>query len=73
MFQDYGIIVTDIMGNLLAVVVQSANIEYTELVNAKHSIPYHMAPGEPFSRESADQFSVQSRLIVVDGEEITIE
>lgn len=47
-------------------------IACAELVGAKHSIPYHMAPGELFDPNRAELFSAQSKLIVADGEEITI-
>lgn len=43
------------------------------VVAAKHSIPYHMAPGSLFSQEVAEQFEVEGRLIVPAGETITIE
>ncbi|MDR0951835.1 MAG: MBL fold metallo-hydrolase [Oscillospiraceae bacterium] len=43
-----------------------------ELVGAKHSIPYHMSPGENFSQERAELFDVPNRLIIADGEEITL-
>ncbi len=55
------------------------NMDVTEasacaaLVNAKHSIPYHLAPGEPFDADLAEQFIVDGRLIVPAGETITIE
>ena len=42
------------------------------LVQARHSIPYHMIPGELFSREIAEQFVAEGRLIVAAGEEITL-
>ena len=44
-----------------------------KLVNAKHSIPYHMAPGKLFDRERAEKFDVPNRLIIPAGEEITLE
>jgi len=47
-------------------------IECAKLVNAKHSIPYHMSPGENFNRERAELFDVENRLIIADGEEITL-
>ena len=48
-------------------------IECAALVQAKHSIPYHMVPGELFSRERAELFTAKNQLIVADGEEINIE
>ena len=48
-------------------------IACAKLVNAKHSIPYHMAPGKLFDQSRAEQFDVPSRLIIPAGEEITLE
>ena len=48
-------------------------IACAKLVNAKHSIPYHMAPGKAFDRKKAESFDVPNRLIVPAGEEITLE
>ena len=42
------------------------------LVGARHSIPYHMAPGKLFDRKRAEKFSAPGRLIVADGEEIAL-
>lgn len=50
--------------------------ECADLVGAKHNIPYHMTTnttGRQFDRELAEQFDVENRLIVEDGEEIKIE
>ena len=46
-----------------------------ELVGAKHSIPYHMAPGgeNNFNREIAEQFQAEGRIILEPGEELTVE
>ncbi len=44
-----------------------------KLVNAKHSIPYHMAPGKLFDQSKAEQFDVPGCLIVPAGEEIVLE
>ena len=46
--------------------------ECAALVDAGHSIPYHMAPGELFDIERAEQFKADGRLIVAAGEEIAI-
>lgn len=43
------------------------------LVNAKHSIPYHMAPGQLFDADRASQFDGPGKLIIPAGEEITLE
>lgn len=42
------------------------------LIGARHSIPYHMAPGALFSRERAEQFDVAGRIILAPGEELTL-
>ena len=42
------------------------------LVNAKHSIPYHMAPGALFDQNRAELFDVPNRLIIPAGEEIDL-
>ena len=47
--------------------------ECAALVMARHSVPYHMAPGALFDREIAERFEAESRLIVEAGEEITLE
>ena len=44
-----------------------------KLVNARHSIPYHMAPGSLFDEERAELFDTPNRLILPAGEEITLE
>lgn len=45
------------------------------LVGAKHSIPYHMAPGgeNNFDREIAEQFQAEGRIIMEPGEELSVE
>ena len=48
-------------------------IACAKLVNAKHSIPYHMAPGKAFDQKRAELFDVPGRLIVPAGEEIVLE
>ena len=48
-------------------------IACAKLVNARHSIPYHMAPGKPFDPARAELFDVPNRLIVPAGEEIGLE
>jgi len=44
-----------------------------KLVNAQHSIPYHMAPGALFDQERAERFDAPNRLIIPAGEEIILE
>lgn len=41
-----------------------------EIINAKHSVPVHMAPGALFSQEVADQFTGPNKLVLKPGEEI---
>ena len=43
------------------------------LVNARHNIPYHMAPGKLFDQKRAEMFDAPNRLIIPAGEEITLE
>ena len=47
--------------------------ECAKLVNARHSIPYHMAPGKLFDQNRAEQFDVPNRMIIPAGEEIVLE
>ena len=44
-----------------------------KLVNARHSIPYHMAPGALFDQKRAEAFEAPNRMIVPAGEEIVLE
>ena len=48
-------------------------IACAKLVNAKHSIPYHMAPGKLFDQKRAEKFDVPNRLIIPAGQEIVLE
>ena len=48
-------------------------IACARLVKARHSIPYHMAPGSLFDEKRAALFDVPGRLILPAGEEITLE
>ena len=48
-------------------------IACAKLVNAKHSIPYHMKPGSLFDQKKAEQFDVPNRLIIPAGGEISLE
>ena len=48
-------------------------IACAKLVNAQHSIPYHMAPGALFDQKRAESFDVPNRLIIPAGEEIILE
>ena len=48
-------------------------IACADLVNARHSIPYHIVPGLLFDQALAEQFTAKNRLIVAAGEEIMLE
>ena len=48
-------------------------IACAKLVNASHSIPYHMAPGKLFDADRAEKFDVPNRLILPAGEEISLD
>ena len=47
--------------------------ECAKLIGAKHVIPIHLKPGELFDRERAEALNTPNRLIVADGEEITLQ
>ena len=47
-------------------------IECANLVNAKHSVPYHIAPGTPFNKELAETFTAKNRLIIAAGETVKL-
>lgn len=47
--------------------------ECASLVGAKHSIPYHMAPGRLFKRSRAEKFSAPGRIILEPGDEIELK
>ena len=46
--------------------------ECSEIINADHTIPYHMLPGGLFDMEIAEAFTGKNKLIVRDGEEIEL-
>ncbi len=48
-------------------------IACAKLVNAKHSIPYHMATGKLFDQQRAELLDVPNRLIIPAGQEIELE
>ena len=48
-------------------------VSCAKLVNARHSIPYHMAPGKLFDQKRAEKFDAPNRLIIPAGEEIILE
>lgn len=46
--------------------------ECAKMIGAKHSVPYHMAPGKLFDEETAKKLKVDSLLIVPAGTEIEL-
>ena len=48
-------------------------IACAELVGARYSIPYHMAPGKLFDQSRAELFDVPGRLILPAGQEIMLD
>ncbi|MCI1931186.1 MAG: MBL fold metallo-hydrolase [Clostridia bacterium] len=48
-------------------------IKCAEIINAKHTIPVHMKPGELFDINLAEKFMTPSALIVEAGKEITLQ
>ncbi len=66
---DYAFIVCDGVYNMdMDEAIQCANT-----INAKHSVPYHMAPGQLFDQQRAELFDVPGRMIIPAGEEIVLE
>ena len=43
-----------------------------KLLGAKVTVPYHTCPGEPFSREIAETFHCEGRVILEPGETLTV-
>ena len=66
---DYALFVCDGVYNM----DMDEAIACAKLVGAKHSIPYHMAPGKLFDQQRAELFDVPGRMIVPAGEEIILE
>lgn len=48
-------------------------IECEKIIKAKHTIPYHMSPGETFNEERAKKFQTPTSLIVHVNEKIEIK
>ena len=70
--------VTDVLSVLTSTLVafgmdMDEAIGCAQTVGAKHSTPYHMAPGKLFDRKRAEMFDVPNRLIIAAGEEIVLE
>ncbi|MBQ8914252.1 MAG: MBL fold metallo-hydrolase [Lachnospiraceae bacterium] len=47
--------------------------ECAKTINAKHNIPYHMAPGSDFDKAAAESFAAPNKIIVEPGEELVLE
>lgn len=43
------------------------------MIQARHSIPYHMNPGKLFDAEIAEKFTGMNKMVVKDGEEIGLD
>lgn len=66
---DYAFIVCDGVYNMdMEEAIQCANT-----ISAKHSVPYHIVPGQLFDRQRAELFDVPGRMIIPAGEEIVLE
>ena len=48
-------------------------IACAKTVNARHSVPYHMAPGQLFDAKRAELFDVPGKLVIPAGTEIELE
>lgn len=46
--------------------------EAAKIIKAKHTVPYHTAPGKDFDINVADKVEVEGKLIIKPGEEIEI-
>lgn len=46
--------------------------ECAALVGARHSIPYHMAPGSLYDEAVAEEFEAESRILLPAGEELQL-
>ena len=46
--------------------------ECAELVGARHSIPYHMAPGSLYDEAIAEEFQAEGRILLPAGEELVL-
>lgn len=66
---DYALLPTDGLFNMG---LEEA-AECAEILNAVHTIPYHMVPGRLFSKRKAEKFKGNNRLIVSDNEEIELK
>ncbi|MBQ9278329.1 MAG: MBL fold metallo-hydrolase [Lachnospiraceae bacterium] len=47
--------------------------ECAKTINAKHNIPYHMAPGSDFDKNAAESFAAPNKIIIEPGEELVLE
>lgn len=44
-----------------------------QIVRARHSIPYHLAPGKLFDREKAEEFDGPGKIILEPGEQLELK
>ena len=47
--------------------------QVADMIQARHSIPYHMNPEKLFDAEIAERFTGMNKMVVKDGEEIGLE
>ncbi|MBR2994428.1 MBL fold metallo-hydrolase [Candidatus Saccharibacteria bacterium] len=47
--------------------------QVADMIQARHSIPYHMNPEKLFDAEIAERFTGKNKMVVKDGEEIGLE
>ncbi len=66
---DYAFIPTD--GTYTMTAEEASQV--ADMIQARHSIPYHMNPGKLFDAEIAERFTGMNKMVVKDGEEIGLE
>ena len=66
---DYAFIPTD--GTYTMTAEEASQV--ADMIQARHSIPYHMNPGKLFDAEIAERFTGKNKMVVKDGEEIGLE
>ena len=66
---DYAFIPTD--GTYTMTAEEASQV--ADMIQARHSIPYHMNPEKLFDAEIAERFTGMNKMVVKDGEEIWLE
>ena len=66
---DYAFIPTD--GTYTMTAEEASQV--ADMIQARHSIPYHMNPEKLFDAEIAERFTGKNKMVVKDGEEIGLE